>query len=185
MDDYAEGLLDREDVTYVEETVGLEAEEYAATQERDRSIDGGVAVVIRNDDGELLLVENDWSDGYVPPGGGVEPGEDPEAAAVREAREETGVRVELERPVRVDRRRYVREGGDADLDGDEADSFRGGYDVTYLAHPVGDESIADDPGVEDETIADVAWFDAAPDRTPVPDLIETFLVSTSDAEADR
>ncbi|MFT4891724.1 MAG: 8-oxo-dGTP diphosphatase [Halobacteriales archaeon] len=147
-------------------------------------IDGGVAVVIRNDDGELLLVENDWSDGYVPPGG-VEPGEDPEAAAVREAREETGVRVELERPVRVERRRYVRGSGDADLDGDEADSFRGGYDVTDLAHPVGDESIADDPGVEDETIADVAWFDAVPERTPVPDLIETFLASTADAEADR
>jgi len=184
MDDYAERLLDREDVTYVEGTVELDDDEFVATRERDRSIDGGVAVVIRNDDGELLLVENDWSDGYVPPGGGVEPGEDPEAAAVREAEEETGVRVELERPVRVERRRYVREGG-GDLDEDEAHSFRGGYDVTYLAHPVGDESIADDPGVEDETIADVAWFDAVPERTPVPDLLETFLASTADAETDR
>lgn len=185
MDDYVERLLDREDVTSVEETVELDDEEFVATRERDRSIDGGVAIVIRNHDGELLLVQNDWSDGYVPPGGGVEPGEDPEAAAVREAREETGVRVDLERPVRVERRRYVRESGDVELDGVEADSFRGGYDVTYLAHPVGDESVADDPGVEDETIADVAWFDAVPERTPVPDLVETFLDSTDDADVDR
>ena len=177
MDDYAERLLDREDVTYVEETVELDAEEYAATRERDRSIDGGVAVVIRNDDGDLLLVENDWSDGYVPPGGGVEPGEDPEAAAVREAMEETGVAVELERPVRVDRREYTHEHRD--------ESFRGGYDVTFLAYPVGDETVADDPGVGDETIVDVAWFDAVPERTPVPDLVETYLDSADDVEAGQ
>jgi 8-oxo-dGTP pyrophosphatase MutT (NUDIX family) len=179
MDEYAEALLDREDVTHVAETVELDAEEYAATRERARSIDGGVAVVTRNDDGELLLVENDWSDGYVPPGGGVEPGEHPEAAAIREAEEETGVEVELERPVRVDRRRYVRE----DVDGDE--SYRGGYDVTYLARPVGDATVADDPGLDDETIEDVAWFDDVPERTPVPDLLERFLDAPSDAETDR
>lgn len=41
MDDYARRILDREDVTYVEETVELDAEESAATRERARSIDGG------------------------------------------------------------------------------------------------------------------------------------------------
>ena len=177
MDDYAEALLDRGDVTSVEETVELDPEEYAATRDRARSIDGGVAVVIRNDDGQLLLVENDWSDGYVPPGGGVEPGEDPEAAAVREAEEETGVHVELERPVRVDRRRYEHANRD--------ESFRGGYDVTYLAHPTDDQTLADDPGLADETIEDVAWFDALPERTPVPNLLERFLDARDDPEPDR
>lgn len=177
MDDYAERLIDREDVTYVEETVELDAGEYAATRERARSIDGGVAVVIRNDDGHLLLVENDWSDGYLPPGGGVEPGEDPEAAAIREAEEETGVRVELDRPIRVDHRRYERAHRD--------ESFRGGYDVTFLAHPVGDKTLADDPGLADETIQDAAWFDDLPERTPVPDLLERFLDAPGDARTDR
>lgn len=177
MDDYAERLIDREDVTYVEEIVELDAEEYAATRERARSIDGGVAVVICNDDGHLLLVENDWSDGYLPPGGGVEPGEDPEAAAIREAEEETGVRVELDRPVRANHRRYEN----AERD----ESFRGGYDVTFLAHPVGDQTLADDPGLADETIEDVAWFDDLPGRTPVPDLLERFLDAPGDARTDR
>lgn len=136
-----------------------------------------MAVVIRNDDGQLLLVENDWSDGYLPPGGGVEPGENPEAAAVREAREETGVRVELKRPVRVERGRYEH----ADRD----ESFRGGYAVTYLAHPVGNETPADDPGLADETIEDVAWFDDLPERTPVPNLLERFLDAQGDARPDR
>jgi 8-oxo-dGTP pyrophosphatase MutT (NUDIX family) len=176
MDDDAERLLERDDVVSVEETVELDAGEYAATRERDRAIDGGVAVVIRNDDGELLLVENDWSDGYVPPGGGVEPGEDPEAAAVREVEEETGVRVELERPVRVDRRRYEHAHRD--------ESFRGGYDVTYLAHPTGDQTLADDPGLADETIEDVAWFADVPERTPVPDLLERFLDAPGDPRSD-
>lgn len=175
MDDYAEGILDWADVTSVEETVELDDEEFLATRERARSIDGGVAVVIRNDEGEILLVENDWSDGYLPPGGGVEPGEDPEAAAVREAIEETGVRVALDRPIRVERRQYVRENADADRDEDDVKSFRGGYEVTYLAHPIGDETLANDPGVDDETIEAVAWFDEVPERTPVPALLESVL----------
>jgi 8-oxo-dGTP diphosphatase len=185
MDDYAEWLLAGADVTSIEETVELEDEEFVATRERARSIDGGVAVVIHNDEGELLLVENDWSDGYLPPGGGVEPGEDPEAAAVREAHEETGVLVELERPVRVERRQYVREDADRDRDEDDVNSFRGGYDVTYLAHPIGEKTLADDPGRDDETIEDVAWFEDVPERTPVPNLLETVFESVSDAETDQ
>lgn len=54
--------------------------------------------VIVDDDDRLLLAH--WNEGrraaWTMPGGGLEPGEDPEHAARREVREETGYRVELQ-----------------------------------------------------------------------------------------
>ena len=55
---------------------------------------------------------------FVFPGGGIDPGETPEQAAIREAREETGLEVALERLV-------------AEV------NFRGSPQFFFLAHPVG------------------------------------------------
>lgn len=53
-----------------------------------------VGVFIFNQNGEiLLLVSHKWPDAYVVPGGHVELGERLEEAAVREAKEETGLDV--------------------------------------------------------------------------------------------
>lgn len=89
MDEYVEGVLARDDA--VHETIVTEhddRESFEATVERAERIDGAVVVAVTDDDGRVLLVENDWMDGFGFPGG-VEPGEDPEAAAVREVAEET------------------------------------------------------------------------------------------------
>jgi 8-oxo-dGTP pyrophosphatase MutT (NUDIX family) len=56
----------------------------------------GVKVMVFNDAGELLLVRHSYgrTDQFMLPGGGIRPFEAPEAAAVREIREELGCGVE-------------------------------------------------------------------------------------------
>lgn len=60
------------------------------------------AVVLLDEEGRALLVRQNYGAGlWGIPGGAVEPGESPQEAAVREAREETGLDVELEHLVGV------------------------------------------------------------------------------------
>lgn len=53
--------------------------------------------VVTDDEGRILLAH--WNEGrraaWTMPGGGLDPGEDPERAARREVKEETGYRVEI------------------------------------------------------------------------------------------
>ncbi len=57
-----------------------------------------VAIIVRNEEGEVLLTKDAGFDEWFPPGGGVEPDESPRDAAIREMREETGLVVE---PIRI------------------------------------------------------------------------------------
>jgi 8-oxo-dGTP pyrophosphatase MutT (NUDIX family) len=57
-----------------------------------------VTMVVRDDEGRVLLVQNAEANLWLPPGGGIEPDESPEAAAIREMQEETGLLVE---PIRI------------------------------------------------------------------------------------
>lgn len=155
VDDYLRELFECADVATDEIVEEIDDRDtFEAARERAARLKGAAVVVVPNDDGELLLVENDWMDGYGFPGGGVEPDEGWEEAARREVREETGVRVEIERPLAV----YgsCRECG--------GDRYRDIYCVKYLARAIGEETVADDPGTEDESIEDAGWFGAVPDR---------------------
>jgi ADP-ribose pyrophosphatase YjhB (NUDIX family) len=53
----------------------------------------GVKALIINQNQEVLLVEHTYMSGWHLPGGGVEPGETPKAAIIREVKEETGLLV--------------------------------------------------------------------------------------------
>ncbi len=62
----------------------------------------GVSVVIRDDDGRVLLTRRADNGQWAVVSGVLEPGEEPSAAAVREAKEETGVDAELVRITSID-----------------------------------------------------------------------------------
>jgi ADP-ribose pyrophosphatase YjhB (NUDIX family) len=108
----------------------------------------GLAVIIAViDDGKILLTKREDFEVWCLPGGGVEEGESLAEGAIREAKEETGLDVELTRLVGV----YSRMGG----------GMHDVHAVLYAAKPVGGE-LRTQP---DETI-EVAYFpfDQLPDE---------------------
>jgi len=53
-------------------------------------------VIVRSDTGRVLLAKSSYKKSWQMPGGGVEDGEGPEEAVVREAREELGLEIALD-----------------------------------------------------------------------------------------
>jgi len=107
----------------------------------------GLAVIVAViDDGKVLLTKREDFEVWCLPGGGVEEGESLAEAGIREAKEETGLDVELTRLVGV----YSRLGG----------GMRDIHAVLYAAKPVGGE-LKTQPN---ETL-EVDWFpfDQLPD----------------------
>lgn len=72
---------------------------------RKHEVSAGV-VVFRGD--QVLVIKNRFGE-WVLPKGKVEPGETPEAAALREVEEETGVRAEILRPAGTSEYTYISE----------------------------------------------------------------------------
>jgi ADP-ribose pyrophosphatase YjhB (NUDIX family) len=103
------------------------------------------AIVAIIHDGKILLTRREDFEVWCLPGGGVEDGESLAEAAIREAKEETGLDVELTRLVGV----YSRVGG----------MWNDMHAVLFAAKPVGGE-LKTQPG---ETI-EIAYF--SPDNLP-------------------
>jgi 8-oxo-dGTP diphosphatase len=64
----------------------------------------GANVLVTDDGGRVLVVRPTYAREWMIPGGRVERGETPHAAAIRETREETGLHVVLDRLILVDAR---------------------------------------------------------------------------------
>ena len=114
---------------------------------------GVTAVVLRGD--EILLVERADNGAWTPITGIPEPGEEPAVSAAREALEETGV------VVRVDRLASTSVKPDVvHANGDRASYLDLTFACTYVS---GEAHVADDES------SDVGWFplDAMPEMDPV------------------
>jgi 8-oxo-dGTP pyrophosphatase MutT (NUDIX family) len=125
------------------------------------------AARVRDSDGRIALVRNRWSDGWILPGGGVEPGEDPAEAASREVREETGLAATVGDPLVVLDQSYVDE-----RDGEEW--FTARY-VVYAATADGQIPDASRLGETDDEIEAARWFAEVPDDLHDGDLLRPYL----------
>lgn len=149
------------------QTIRLPAERLRSL--REWAVDGSgltAAARVRDPDGRIALVKNGWSDGWILPGGGVEPGEDPAAAAEREVREETGLDPTIGEPVVVLDQTYV------DREGDEW--FTADY-VVYAARATGSIPDPSQLGVTGETITAARWFEELPDDLHDDELVRPHL----------
>lgn len=125
------------------------------------------AVVIGDDETMLLAHWNEGPErnGWSLPGGGIEPGEHPADAAVREVREETGYDVELDELIGVD---SIVIPAERRPDSDEPlQALR----IVYRAHVVGGALAHEVGGSSDEA----AWFSPR----EVDDLDRVGLVDTA------
>ena len=88
----------------------------------------GVCAVVFNDEGKILLVQRSDNGKWNMPGGAADVGEPPSAVAVREAWEETGLRVHAKRLIGVYDSRAMRPDSPIHL-----------YHLDFLCEPVGGE----------------------------------------------
>jgi ADP-ribose pyrophosphatase YjhB (NUDIX family) len=142
----------------------LDAEEFADSTRSEAATVGWLLVgYVFDEAGRMLLVDEPWADGWKTPAGVLDPGETLAEAAVREIREETGVEATPVRPHAVDEVTFENEATGA-TDGWTAVHFELAAETTALD---------DDPGLADEEIDDVRWFEGLPEDLFGPELTTT------------
>jgi ADP-ribose pyrophosphatase YjhB (NUDIX family) len=129
-----------------------------------------VTAVIRRDD-QLLLVRRSDNGNWSPVTGIMDPGEEPAQCAAREALEETGVEIEVDRLVSVTSGHEVTH-----VNGDRAIYMDLSFACTW---------VSGEPYVADDESTDVRWWpiDGLPDMKPM--LLERIDAALSDESAAR
>jgi ADP-ribose pyrophosphatase YjhB (NUDIX family) len=156
--DELEALAAHDDVRYREETTEVDAETFESICEIDESgIDTSVGALVRDGGGRIGLVRNHWGDGWLVPGGKVEPDETLREAVVRE---EMGVAVSVDRPLEV-----------TEVEHRNGDDSITGYFVVFEA-VADDAGLGDDLGEDGVEIEDAAWFDEVPEECENADLLD-------------
>jgi 8-oxo-dGTP diphosphatase len=125
-----------------------------------RGVEAWVSTAVVDDADRVLLVRNAWSDGWVPPGGNVEPSEGLREAAIREVREETGVEVLVHAPVAIVEETFAC-----------GERTASGTRVAFAASAATTD-LAADPGLDGEGIEAARWFGSLPARLEQRDLVE-------------
>lgn len=105
-----------------------------------------VSAVIRNAAGDVLLALSQGDDEWALIGGGVEPGEEPASAILREIREELGVAAEVSH--------IVGAYGGVDLFITYPNGDRCAYVTTAYACRLVSETLS----IDDDELREVAWF---------------------------
>ncbi len=108
-----------------------------------------VTVLIRNDRDQILLVRHIGFDRWGTLGGMVEPKEHPRDAAAREAKEETGLDIEITSLL-------TAVGGP-----DYEVTYPNGDRVSYVSTVYGAELIGGVAAIDVEELTDMRWFDSA------------------------
>ncbi|WP_117592848.1 NUDIX domain-containing protein [Haloprofundus halophilus] len=129
------------------------------------------AARVCDSEGRIALVRNQWSRGWILPGGAVEPGERAAEAARREVREETGLDATIGEVLVVVEQTYVPETGDGTA-GETA--FSAQY-VVYAGRADGEIPSAERLGLTADEITAARWFETLPRRLHDGDLLEPYL----------
>jgi 8-oxo-dGTP pyrophosphatase MutT (NUDIX family) len=124
---------------------------------------GGAGALVRDAEGRVLLGYHSDAEVWGWPGGGHEPGETIPETAVREVREETGVRIEIRGVWHARRRRFVH----------EETPERRAYllEVVFAGVPAVQGQAPDTS--DDDEIAAAEWFPPDDFPTPVADRLRT------------
>ncbi|WP_394739416.1 NUDIX hydrolase [Natronococcus roseus] len=127
------------------------------------------AARVTDAEGRIALVRNRWSDGWIVPGGAVEPGEALADAARREVCEETGLEATIDDPLLVVEQTYVSEAA-SDTTVRLSAQF-----VVFDAQADGAIPDTEQLGAEPGEIEAARWFETLPADLHEDDLFRPYL----------
>lgn len=105
---------------------------------------GSVFGMLKRGDGKFLLLKPSYRDGWLLPGGGVDPNEQPSEACIREFMEETNLNISLREMIQISSKIFEH-------NDDKYDSFTFLYEVTC-----DDVSLLE---IDNDEIIDYKWVD--------------------------